>query len=74
MVVLVVEETGCGLSSYSFYMVGEVMVSLARGVDSDSSSKELLMQAIQGNGSALNSLASQLNCDINSVRDAVSNV
>lgn len=45
-----------------------------RGVDSDSSSKELLMQAIQGNGSALNSLASQLNCDINSVRDAVSNV
>ena len=45
-----------------------------RGVDADSSSKELLMQAIQGNGSALNSLASQLNCDINSVRDAVSNV
>lgn len=43
------------------------------GPDGDSS-KELLMQALSGNGNAVSSLASQLNCDINSVRDALSNV
>lgn len=43
------------------------------GPDGDSS-KELLMQALSGNGNAVSSLASQLNCDINSVRDAISNV
>lgn len=40
----------------------------------DAASRDLLMQAIQGNHTALSSLSSQLNCDINSVRDAVGNV
>jgi hypothetical protein len=29
---------------------------------------------LSGNGTAISSLASQLNCDINSVRDAIANV
>lgn len=46
-----------------------------RSVDcGDAASRDLLMQAIQGNHTALSSLSSQLNCDINSVRDAVTNV
>lgn len=47
----------------------------SRGADyGDAASRDLLMQAIQGNHTALSSLSSQLNCDINSVRDAVANV
>lgn len=33
--------------------------------------RELLMSAIQGNQQAINSLATQLNCDINSVKSAI---
>ena len=33
--------------------------------------RELLMSAIQGNGNAINQLASTLNCDINSVKSAI---
>ena len=36
--------------------------------------RELLMSAIQGNGNAINQLASTLNCDINSVKSAINGV
>lgn len=36
--------------------------------------RELLMQAIQGNGNAINQLASTVNCDINSVKAAINGV
>ena len=36
--------------------------------------RDLLMQAIQGNTNAVSQLASNLNCDINSVKSAVSNL
>lgn len=36
--------------------------------------RELLMQAIQGNGNAINQLASTVNCDINSVKAAVNGI
>lgn len=36
--------------------------------------RELLMNAIQGNGQAIQSLASQLNCDINSVQNSIFNL
>lgn len=36
--------------------------------------RELLMSAIQGNGSAINQLASIINCDINSVKTALNGV
>lgn len=36
--------------------------------------RELLMSAIQGNGNAINQLASTLNCDINSVKAAINGV
>lgn len=36
--------------------------------------RELLMQAIQGNGNAINQLASTVNCDINSVKTAINGV
>lgn len=38
------------------------------------SGRELLMSAIQGNGNAINQLASTLNCDINSVKSAINGV
>ena len=36
--------------------------------------RELLMSAIQGNGNAINSLASTLNCDVNSVKSALNGI
>lgn len=36
--------------------------------------RELLMQAINGNGAAINSLASNLNCDVNSIKTAINSV
>ena len=36
--------------------------------------RELLMSAIQGNGNAINQLASTLNCDINNVKSAINGV
>ena len=36
--------------------------------------RELLMSAIQGNGNAINQLASTLNCDINSIKSAINGV
>ena len=38
------------------------------------SGREMLMSAIQGNGNAINQLASTLNCDINSVKSAINGV
>ena len=38
------------------------------------SGRELLMQAIQGNGNAINQLASAVNCDLNSVKTAINGV
>lgn len=38
------------------------------------SGRELLMSAIQGNGNAINQLASTLNCDINSIKSAINGV
>lgn len=36
--------------------------------------RDLLMQAINGNGNALNNLASTLNCDVNSIKSAINGV
>lgn len=36
--------------------------------------RDLLMQAINGNGAALNNLASTLNCDVNSIKTAINGV
>ena len=36
--------------------------------------RELLMSAIQGNGSAISQLASTLNCDVNSIKSAINGV
>lgn len=36
--------------------------------------RELLMSAIQGNGNAINQLASTLNCDVNSIKSAINGV
>lgn len=36
--------------------------------------RELLMSAIQGNGNAINQLASTLNCDVNSIKSALNGV
>lgn len=36
--------------------------------------RELLMSAIQGNGNAINQLASTLNCDVNSVKAAINRI
>ncbi len=36
--------------------------------------RELLMSAIQGNGSAISQLAATLNCDVNSIKSALSSV
>lgn len=36
--------------------------------------RELLMSAIQGNGNAINQLATTLNCDVNSIKTAIGNV
>ena len=41
------------------------------GEGGGSTERELLMQAINGNANSLGSLANTLNCDINSVRDAI---
>ena len=38
------------------------------------SGREMLMSAIQGNGNAINQLASTLNCDINSVKSAINGI
>lgn len=40
----------------------------------DSTGRDLLMQAINGNGNALQNLAATLNSDINSVKSAINNV
>lgn len=36
--------------------------------------RELLMSAIQGNGNAINQLATTLNCDVNSIKAAINGV
>lgn len=48
-------------------------VALGSLINNDSG-RELLMSAIQGNGNAINQLASTLNCDINSVKSAINGV
>ena len=48
-------------------------VALGNLINNDSG-RELLMSAIQGNGNAINQLASTLNCDINSVKSAINGV
>lgn len=40
----------------------------------DSTGRELLMQAINGNGTAIGQLATKLNCDINSVQTALNSL
>lgn len=40
----------------------------------DSTGRELLMQAINGNGSAIGQLATKLNCDINSVQSTLNTI
>ena len=41
---------------------------------SNGTGRELLMQAINGNGQAISTLSSTLNCDINSVKSAINSV
>lgn len=48
-------------------------VALGNLINNDSG-RELLMSAIQGNGNAINQLASTLNCDINSIKSAINGV
>ena len=52
-------------------LVGDA--ALGNLINNDSG-RELLMSAIQGNGNAINQLASTLNCDINSVKSAINGV
>lgn len=47
--------------------------ALSNLINNDSG-RELLMSAIQGNGNAINQLATTLNCDINSVKSAINGV
>lgn len=44
------------------------------GNSAGSTEREMLLQAINGNGQALGNLATTLNCDINSVKSAICNV
>ena len=44
------------------------------GNGAGSTEREMLLQAINGNGQALGNLATTLNCDINSVKSAICNV
>lgn len=49
------------------------MAGLANQLNNDSG-RELLMQAINGNGDAVRSLASTLNCDINAIQSSLNNL
>lgn len=44
------------------------------GTIASTAEKEMLLQAINGNGAAIGNLATTLNCDINSVKDAINAV
>lgn len=53
--------------------VGQVGAELGNLINNDNG-RELLMSAIQGNGNAINHLASTINCDVNSIKAALNGV
>jgi len=47
---------------------------VGEGTIASTAEREMLLQAINGNGAAIGNLATTLNCDINSVKDAINAV
>lgn len=59
---------------FMFFLFGWNRNGFGGNGESSSAEREMLLQAINGNGQALGNLATKLNCDVNSVQTAINQV
>lgn len=65
---------GWGGNGFGFGRNGQSEGNFLAGQLSNDTGRELLMQAINGNGTAISQLASTLNCDVNAIQGALGNL